>query len=104
MTRSLSLHPDRLFSSDPAQRAIARALYAPIRDLPIVFSGGPTAERVAALRSLAPAGLSIYGYDEPGWTAGSVISESPARGPMLSRRRSLATFPTSTAKRRIAPE
>lgn len=39
------------------------------RDLPIVFSGGPTAERIAALRGLAAAGLSVYGYDEPGWTA-----------------------------------
>lgn len=46
------------------------------RDLPIVFSGGPTAERVAALRSLAPAGLSVYGYDEPGWTADPLLAAS----------------------------
>ena len=42
--------------------------------------------------------------DDPGCTAGSTISERPARGPMLSRRRSLATLPTSTASRRIALE
>ena len=38
----LSLHPDRLFSSDPTQRALARALYATIRDLPIVSPHGHT--------------------------------------------------------------
>ena len=42
--------------------------------------------------------------DDPGWTAGSVISARPALGPMLSSRRSLATLPNSTASRRIAPE
>ena len=38
----LSLHPDRLFSSDPTQRALSRALYATIRDLPIVSPHGHT--------------------------------------------------------------
>lgn len=38
----LSLHPDRLFSSDPAQRSLSRALYATIRDLPIVSPHGHT--------------------------------------------------------------
>lgn len=47
---------------------------AATRDLPIVFSGGPNAERVTTLRSLAPAGLSVYGYDEPGWTADPVLA------------------------------
>ena len=42
--------------------------------------------------------------DEPGCTAGSAISESPARGPMLSSRRSLAILPSSIDSRRIAPE
>ena len=42
--------------------------------------------------------------DEPGCTAGSAISARPARGPMLSSRRSLAILPSSTASRRIAPE
>jgi glucuronate isomerase len=36
------LHPDRLFSSDPSQRGVARALYAEIRDLPIVSPHGHT--------------------------------------------------------------
>ena len=42
--------------------------------------------------------------DEPGCTAGNAISLSPARGPMLRSLRSLATFPSSIARRRIAPE
>ena len=44
------------------------------RDLRIVFSGGPTAERIAALRGLVPAGLSVYGYDERGWTTDPVLA------------------------------
>jgi hypothetical protein len=40
-----------------------------LRDLPVVFSGGPTPERVSTLRTLAPMGLSVYGYDEAAWTA-----------------------------------
>ncbi|WP_420136216.1 glucuronate isomerase [Sphingomonas sp.] len=38
----LSLHPDRLFPADERTRAIARALYAPIKDLPIVSPHGHT--------------------------------------------------------------
>jgi glucuronate isomerase len=38
----LALHPDRLFSSDPAQRDLSRALYATVRDLPIVSPHGHT--------------------------------------------------------------
>ena len=38
----LSLHPDRLFSSDPTQRGLSRALYATVRDLPIVSPHGHT--------------------------------------------------------------
>ena len=38
----LTLHPDRLFSSDPRQRDIARALYATVSDLPIVSPHGHT--------------------------------------------------------------
>ena len=38
-------------------------------------------------------GFTLPGMiDEPGCTAGSAISAMPARGPMLSSRRSLATF------------
>ncbi|AWK89584.1 glucuronate isomerase [Azospirillum thermophilum] len=36
------LHPDRLFPSDATQRAIARRLYAEVRDLPIVSPHGHT--------------------------------------------------------------
>jgi glucuronate isomerase len=38
----LSLNPDRLFSPEPRQRALARALYATVSDLPIVSPHGHT--------------------------------------------------------------
>jgi glucuronate isomerase len=41
----LSLHEDRLFSSDPTQRDIARRLYAQVRALPIVSPHGHTDPR-----------------------------------------------------------
>jgi glucuronate isomerase len=40
MARRLELHPDRLFPADPVTRSIARALYAPIAQLPIVSPHG----------------------------------------------------------------
>jgi hypothetical protein len=50
-------------------------------------------------------GLTLPGMiDEPGCTAGRRISARPARGPELSKRRSLETLLSSTASRRIAPE
>ncbi len=42
MTRPLTLHPDRLFPADPATRAIARSLYAGVKDLPILSPHGHT--------------------------------------------------------------
>ncbi len=33
----------------------------------------------STLRSLAPAGLSVYGYDEPGWTADPVLARLLSR-------------------------
>ena len=39
------LHEDRLFPSDPATRAIARRLYAEVRDLPIISPHGHTDPR-----------------------------------------------------------
>ncbi|WP_447765404.1 glucuronate isomerase [Sphingopyxis panaciterrae] len=50
MTRPLTLDPDRLLPSDPAQRAIARRLYAEVADLPIV---------------------SPHGHTDPAWFAGN---------------------------------
>jgi glucuronate isomerase len=38
----LSLHADRLFPSDPSQRAVARRLYQHVKDLPIVSPHGHT--------------------------------------------------------------
>jgi glucuronate isomerase len=42
MTRPLVLHPDRLFPADSLVRAIARALYAEVKDLPIISPHGHT--------------------------------------------------------------
>ena len=50
-------------------------------------------------------GFTLPGMiDEPGCTAGSWISASPARGPIDRRRRSDAILPTSIARRRSEPE
>jgi hypothetical protein len=56
------------------------------RDLPIVFSGGPTPARLEVLRALAPHGLSIYGYDEEGWTTDAALAAS-YRGVLPERDR-----------------
>ncbi len=42
MGKRLVLHEDRLFAADPGQRAIARRLYAGVRDLPIISPHGHT--------------------------------------------------------------
>jgi glucuronate isomerase len=42
MTSPLDLHEDRLFPADPTLRAIARRLYALVRDLPIISPHGHT--------------------------------------------------------------
>jgi glucuronate isomerase len=42
MPRRLQLHQDRLFPADPTVRAIARSLYASVRDLPIISPHGHT--------------------------------------------------------------
>ena len=42
MSQPLTLHPERLFPADPATRAIARALYAGVAELPIISPHGHT--------------------------------------------------------------
>jgi glucuronate isomerase len=42
MSRPLVLHPDRLFPADAGVRALARSLYAHVRDLPIISPHGHT--------------------------------------------------------------
>jgi glucuronate isomerase len=42
---ALAPHPDRLFPADPAVRALARSLYATVKDLPIVSPHGHTDPR-----------------------------------------------------------
>ncbi len=57
MARPLTLHEDRLFPPDPTTRAIARRLYATVRDLPIV---------------------SPHGHCDPAWFAGDQPFPDPA--------------------------
>ncbi len=57
MTQPLRLHPDRLFPADPDTRAVARRLYQPIKDLPIV---------------------SPHGHTDPAWFAGNENWANPA--------------------------
>jgi glucuronate isomerase len=45
LARPFSLHPDRLFPTEPAVREIARNLYASVKDLPIVSPHGHTDPR-----------------------------------------------------------
>ena len=56
MTKPLRLHPDRLFPADPRTRDITRALYAEVRDLPIV---------------------SPHGHTDPSWFAGNQNFANP---------------------------
>lgn len=56
-TTALSLHPDRLFSSDPAQRQMARTLYETVKDLPII---------------------SPHGHTDPSWFATNAPFANPA--------------------------
>jgi glucuronate isomerase len=56
--RPLHLHPDRLFPAEPGTREIARALYAGIKDLPIV---------------------SPHGHTDPAWFATNEPFADPAR-------------------------
>ncbi|HVQ09410.1 MAG TPA: glucuronate isomerase [Allosphingosinicella sp.] len=58
MTRPLALHPDRLFPADPRTRDVARALYEPVRDLPI---------------------LSPHGHTDPAWFAYDEPFADPAQ-------------------------
>lgn len=53
----LSLHADRLFSSDPAQRTMARTLYETVKDLPII---------------------SPHGHTDPSWFATNAPFANPA--------------------------
>lgn len=57
MSGPLRLDPDRLFSANPSVRAIARDLYAHVRDLPII---------------------SPHGHTDPEWFAGNAPFANPA--------------------------
>ena len=58
MLAELSLHPDRLFPTEPSLRAIARRLYETVKDLPIV---------------------SPHGHTDPAWYADDINFPNPSQ-------------------------
>ena len=54
------LHPDRLLPTEPETRAIARRLYASVRDLPIVSPHGHTDPRWYALDEAFPDPATLF--------------------------------------------
>lgn len=56
----MPLHPDRLFPSDPDMRAIARRLYAAVRDLPILSPHGHTDPAWYALDEAFPDPATLF--------------------------------------------
>jgi hypothetical protein len=69
----------RIFTSDDAETSE--------RDLPIVFAGGPSPSRTAALRAVADLGLQVYGYDRDGWADPALVA---AHNPALMGRSEMA--------------
>ena len=57
MAAPLELHPDRLFPADAELRAIARRLYEPVADLPII---------------------SPHGHTDPSWFANNELFPNPS--------------------------
>src|ERR1041384_2831971 len=57
MSEIVTLHEDRLFPVEPGERAIARRLYAEVRDLPII---------------------SPHGHTDPAWFADNAPFADPA--------------------------
>jgi spore maturation protein CgeB len=64
--------PDEAATADPRFRS------------EIVFVGGPTPERVAALEPLATRGLRVFGYDAAGWRGSAALAPCYA-GVVLER-------------------
>ena len=60
------------------------------RDVPIVFAGGPSPERLAALREVVDLGLHVYGYDREGWVSEPALLD--AWHPAVFDRREMAAI------------
>jgi len=60
-------------------------------DIPIIFVGGPTPERIAALEPLVPFGLRIYGYDRAAWETSPALAGCYA-GEVLERDRAAELY------------
>ncbi len=54
------IHPDRLFPTDPSERAIARRLYESVKDLPIVSPHGHTDPRWYAENGFFPDPATLF--------------------------------------------
>jgi hypothetical protein len=78
------------------QRIFSASLDAAVeRDIPIVFAGGPSPERVATLRAIADLGLQVYGYDPEGW-GGDAALRAACRPALMDRREMAQTYGRST--------
>lgn len=60
-------------------------------DIPVLFVGGPTPDRMQALEPLAPLGLQIYGYDRAAWEASPALAACYA-GEVLERDRAAELY------------
>jgi glucuronate isomerase len=60
MGRTIIMDNDRLFSSDPTQRQIARRLYGEVKDLPIISPHGHTDPRWYAENTAFPDPASLF--------------------------------------------
>ncbi|WP_426233377.1 glucuronate isomerase [Pararhizobium sp. DWP3-4] len=61
----MELHPDRLFPADEKMRAIARQLYASVKDLPLICPHGHTDPRWFALNEQFSDATSLFVTSDP---------------------------------------
>ena len=64
---------------------------APSIEMPVLFVGGPSDERIRMLEPLADLGLAIHGYDPSGWTKSAALRRC-YRGEILERDRLRAAY------------
>ena len=61
------------------------------REIPVLFVGGPSEERIRMLEPIVDLGLAIHGYDPAGWTRSAALREC-YRGEILERDRLRTTY------------
>jgi hypothetical protein len=65
--------------------------HAPSDEIPVLFVGEPSEERMRMLEPIADLGLAIYGYDPGGWAKSAALGDC-YRGEILDRDRLRATY------------